>query len=144
MAVIAAAALGCTLVTSAAGAATYGLLASTTTGDIAPHWTLGLLCGAGGLIGGYLGARLQSRVPERALRLLLGALATMLAVVYLVQASPDRRRASVRPKGRPFSSSASSRTGASANRRSVSRSRTSPRAEGSGRSVARVLDCGPR
>ncbi len=86
MRAIAPAALACTFVTSGAGAVTYGILALTTSGDIAPHWTLGLLCGAGGLIGGYLGARLQPRLPERALRLLLGGLATALAVLYFVQA----------------------------------------------------------
>nr|WP_275411693.1 TSUP family transporter [Actinoplanes humidus] len=85
MTIIAPAALACTFLTSIAGALTYGLLAFTTTGDIAPHWTLGLLCGAGGLIGGYLGARLQPRLPERTLRLLLGGLATALAVLYLSQ-----------------------------------------------------------
>jgi uncharacterized protein len=82
---IAPAALAATFLTSIAGAGTYGVLALTTTGDIAPHWTLGLLCGAGGLIGGYLGARLQSYLPERALRLLLGTLATMLAALYVIQ-----------------------------------------------------------
>lgn len=56
-------------------------------GEIAPHWTLGLLCGAGGLVGGYVGARLQPRLPEPALRLLLGALATGLAVLYLLEAT---------------------------------------------------------
>jgi uncharacterized membrane protein YfcA len=85
MTTIAPAALSCTFLTSIAGAATYGALALTTTGDIAPEWNLGLLCGAGGLIGGYLGARLQPRLPERALRLLLGSLATLLAVLYLAQ-----------------------------------------------------------
>jgi hypothetical protein len=85
MSTIAPAALACTFLTSIAGAATYGLLALTTTGDIGPHWTLGLLCGVGGLIGGYLGARLQARLPERALRLLLGILATALASLYLAQ-----------------------------------------------------------
>jgi hypothetical protein len=50
-----------------------------------PEWNLGLLCGAGALIGGYLGARLHRRLPERALRLLLGSLATLLAVLYLAQ-----------------------------------------------------------
>lgn len=85
MTTIAPAALTCTFATSIAGAATYGILALNTTGDIAPHWTLGLLCGAGGLIGGYLGARLQPHLPERLLRLLLGTLATALAVLYLVQ-----------------------------------------------------------
>jgi len=82
---IAPAALACTFLTSITGAAVYGLLALTTSGDIAPHWSLGLLCGAGGLIGGYLGARLQPRLPERALRLLLGVLATALAALYLAQ-----------------------------------------------------------
>jgi uncharacterized membrane protein YfcA len=85
MTVIAPAALACTFLTSIAGAATYGLLALTTTGDIAPHWTTGLLCGAGGLIGGYLGAHLQPRLPERILRILLGGLATILACLYLAQ-----------------------------------------------------------
>lgn len=80
---IAPAALAATFVTSVAGALTYGLLARTTNGDIAPQWTLGLVCGAGGLIGGFLGARLQPRIPETALRLLLGVLATALAVFYL-------------------------------------------------------------
>ncbi|GIF07331.1 sulfite exporter TauE/SafE family protein [Actinoplanes siamensis] len=82
---VAPAALASTFVTSIAGAATYGMIALTTSGDIAPHWALGLLCGLGGLIGGYLGARLQPRLPEQALRMLLGVLATGLAVLYLVQ-----------------------------------------------------------
>jgi uncharacterized membrane protein YfcA len=83
---VAPAVLASTFVTSIAGAATYALLALTTAGDIAPEWTLGLLCGLGGLAGGYLGARLQPRLPETALRLLLGGLATALAVLYLLQA----------------------------------------------------------
>ncbi|MEU4157525.1 sulfite exporter TauE/SafE family protein [Actinoplanes sp. NPDC026670] len=88
MATVAPAALASTFVTSIAGAGTYGLIALTTGGaEIAPHWTLGLLCGLGGLIGGYLGARLQRHLPEAALRFLLGALAITLAVVYLFQAS---------------------------------------------------------
>jgi uncharacterized membrane protein YfcA len=83
---VAPAALASTFVTSVAGAITYVVLASVTTGDIAPHWRLGLLCGLGGLIGGFLGAHLQPRLPERALRFLLGALATGLAVLYLIDA----------------------------------------------------------
>jgi uncharacterized protein len=82
---IAPAALASTFVTSIVGAGTYGVLALTTTGNIAPHWSLGLLCGVGGLLGGYLGARLQPHLPETALRLLLGVLATALAVLYLIQ-----------------------------------------------------------
>jgi uncharacterized membrane protein YfcA len=86
IATVAPAALASTFITSAVGALTYALLALTTTGDIAPNWILGLTCGAGGLIGGYLGARLQPRLPETALRLLLGTLAIALAIAYLAQA----------------------------------------------------------
>jgi uncharacterized membrane protein YfcA len=85
MAQIAPAALASTFLTSIVGAGAYGILALTADGDIAPHWGLGLLCGAGGLIGGYLGARLQPYLPERALRSLLGALAAALGVLYLLQ-----------------------------------------------------------
>jgi uncharacterized membrane protein YfcA len=81
---LAPAVLASTFLTSIAGAASYVVLAANTTGDIAPEWTLGLLSGLGGLVGGYLGARLQPHVPERILRLLLGALASALAVLYLV------------------------------------------------------------
>jgi uncharacterized membrane protein YfcA len=83
---VAPAVLASTFVTSIAGAGTYALLALATPGDIAPEWALGLCCGLGGLAGGYLGARLQPRLPETALRLLLGGLATALAILYLLQA----------------------------------------------------------
>ncbi|MFF8986546.1 sulfite exporter TauE/SafE family protein [Streptomyces globisporus] len=82
---VAPAALAATFVTSVVGAGTYALLSLTTTGDIAPHWSLGLACGLGGLCGGYLGARLQPRLPEKALRLLLGVLALGVGGLYAVQ-----------------------------------------------------------
>nr|WP_238436762.1 sulfite exporter TauE/SafE family protein [Frankia sp. AgB1.9] len=83
---VAPATLASTFVTSVVGAATYAVLALTTTGNIAPHWALGLACGAGGAVGGYLGARLQRRLPDTILRLLLGGLAMALAVAYLLNA----------------------------------------------------------
>ncbi|GIF15990.1 sulfite exporter TauE/SafE family protein [Actinoplanes teichomyceticus] len=83
---IAPAALAATFVTSVVGAGAYGVLALATAGDIAPQWTVGLLCGAGGLVGGYLGARLQRHLPETGLRLLLGVLAVLIAVFYLATA----------------------------------------------------------
>jgi hypothetical protein len=49
-------------------------------------WSVGLLCGLGGLVGGYLGALVQPRVSERFLRLLLGSLAVAIALLYTVQA----------------------------------------------------------
>ncbi|MGW6536534.1 TSUP family transporter [Streptomyces sp. NPDC055051] len=83
---VAPAALATTFVTSVVGAATYAVLSLLGTGDIAPDWWLGLACGLGGLVGGYLGARLQPRLPERALRLLLGTLATTIGALYAAQA----------------------------------------------------------
>ncbi|MFC4950099.1 TSUP family transporter [Pseudonocardia sp. GCM10023141] len=83
---VAPAALASTFLTSIAGATTYAVLALSNPGMIAPNWLLGLACGLGGLIGGYLGARLQPRMPDRALTLILGSLAICLAMLYLVQA----------------------------------------------------------
>lgn len=82
---VAPAALASAFVTSVAGAAAFAVLSLTGSGDIAPDWYLGLACGLGGLIGGYLGAHLQPRLPETGLRLLLGALAATLGVLYAVQ-----------------------------------------------------------
>uniref|UniRef100_A0AAU2AGM0 Probable membrane transporter protein n=1 Tax=Streptomyces sp. NBC_00093 TaxID=2975649 RepID=A0AAU2AGM0_9ACTN len=83
---VAPAALASTFVTSLAGAAAFTLLSLTGASGVTPDWYLGLACGLGGLIGGYLGAHLQPRLPETALRLLLGALAAALGISYAVQA----------------------------------------------------------
>ena len=85
VATVAPAALASTFITSIIGAATYALLALRATGSIAPDWTLGIACGLGGLVGSYLGARLQPRMPETALRLLLGSVAVAVAIAYVVQ-----------------------------------------------------------
>ena len=64
------------------------LLSFTAAGaNVAPNWLLGAVCGVGGLVGGYVGARLQPRLPETVLRLLLGSCAVGLALFYLVQAA---------------------------------------------------------
>lgn len=83
VAVVAPAALASTFVTSLVGAATYAVLATQVSGSIAPDWSVGLACGLGGLLGGYVGARLQPHVPTRALTLLLGVLAVALGATYL-------------------------------------------------------------
>lgn len=84
---VAPAALTSTLLTSLAGAATYAVLAVSTGGtDVAPDWIIGICCGAGGLIGGYLGAHLQPVLPEQGLRYALGATAVTTAALYLLQA----------------------------------------------------------
>lgn len=82
---VAPAALAATFATSLVGATTFALLSLTGRGNISPDWYLGVSCGLGGLIGGYLGARLQPRIPETALRLLLGALAAAIGTLYAVQ-----------------------------------------------------------
>ncbi len=87
VATVAPAALASTFVTSVVGAATYALLAMRSSGSIAPDWGLGIACGFGGLVGGYSGARLQPRLPETALRLLLGGVAIAVAIAYIVQVS---------------------------------------------------------
>jgi uncharacterized membrane protein YfcA len=87
MAVVAPAALASTFVTSVAGAGAFAALALTGHGDIAPDWGIGLMCGLGGLIGGYAGAHLQPRLPERGLRLVLGGLAVAVAMLYAGQAA---------------------------------------------------------
>jgi uncharacterized protein len=83
---VAPAALASTFLTSLAGVATYAVLALTSTEPIAPEWVLGLACGLGGLVGGYLGARLQPKIPEKVLRRFLGWIAVGLALTYVVQA----------------------------------------------------------
>ncbi|MFE0541090.1 TSUP family transporter [Streptomyces sp. NPDC058891] len=83
---VAPAALAATFATSLVGASTYALLSLTHSGSIAPDWFLGLACGLGGLIGGYVGARLQPRLPETFLRLLLGTLAAALGTLYAINA----------------------------------------------------------
>ncbi len=82
---VAPAALAATFATSLVGAATFALLSLTGRGNVSPDWYLSLSCGLGGLVGGYLGARLQPRLPETALRLLLGTLATAIGTLYTVQ-----------------------------------------------------------
>jgi uncharacterized protein len=74
-------------VTSVAGVLAYQAL-ELAKGDstIAPEWALGLSMGVGGLCGSYIGARLQRRIPEAALRRLLGIVCMLLAVRYALQA----------------------------------------------------------
>jgi uncharacterized membrane protein YfcA len=83
---IAPAALTSTFVTSVVGVLAYQALELLKgDGAIAPEWPLGLAMGLGGICGSYLGARVQRRVPEQALRRLLGVVCVALALRYLLQ-----------------------------------------------------------
>jgi uncharacterized membrane protein YfcA len=83
---VAPAALAATFLTSVAGVMTYGLLSLGGNRDIAPDWALGAGMGLGGLAGAYLGARLQTRLPEALLRRGLGVLALGLGLRYALLA----------------------------------------------------------
>jgi uncharacterized membrane protein YfcA len=72
------------------------LLALTSSGSIAPVWSLGLACGLGGLVGGCLGAHMQPRLPETALRLLLGGLAVVLGGCMPFRCSAEISRQLIR------------------------------------------------
>jgi hypothetical protein len=90
--------LAATFLTSIAGIATYEVLQVSHGGTIAPDWALGLWLGAGGFAGSYLGARLQSRLPEASIRRLLGLIACLVAIRYVqegVQPAPAPRPAAV-------------------------------------------------
>jgi uncharacterized protein len=80
---VAPAALACTFVTSVAGVITFTVLASHQHGPVAPDWPAGLALGAGGLAGGYTGARLQPRLPDRLIRRGMGVLVLAIGVRYL-------------------------------------------------------------
>ena len=82
---VAPAALASTYATSLAGIGAYAILSLGSGGDIAPDWVLGLFLGAGGLIGGYVGASIQPRVSEPTLRRVLGILALGVGLRYLVE-----------------------------------------------------------
>lgn len=81
--VVAGAALTGTLVTSIAGVAFYSLLPAPPGLHTQPDWALGLLFGLGGLAGMYAGAGFQKRLPQKALKVLLGVILAGVALRYL-------------------------------------------------------------
>jgi hypothetical protein len=46
-------------------------------------WRTGIALGAGGLAGGYTGARIQGRLPDRAIRRILGVIVIAIGARYL-------------------------------------------------------------
>jgi hypothetical protein len=63
-ALVAPAALSSTFVTSLAGVVTFTVLSVHQHGSVAPDWPTGIALGAGGLAGGYAGARLHARMRK--------------------------------------------------------------------------------
>ncbi|MGB6582028.1 MAG: sulfite exporter TauE/SafE family protein [Streptosporangiaceae bacterium] len=81
--VVAPAALASTFVTSVAGVTTFTLLSLSHPGAVAPDWPVGLALGAGGLAGGYTGARIQGRMPDVFIRRLVGIVVIAIGAGYL-------------------------------------------------------------
>jgi len=79
---VAGAALLGTLITSVAGVAFYSVIPSAY--ETSPDWLLGLLFGAGGFVGMYLGARAQKHMPQRFIKVMLGALILGLSLKYII------------------------------------------------------------
>jgi hypothetical protein len=79
---VAPAALASTFVTSLGGVLTFTLL-SIREGPVAPNWPTGIALGIGGIAGGYLGARMQSRLPDILIRRTVGILAIAIAAQFL-------------------------------------------------------------
>jgi uncharacterized protein len=80
---VAPAALSSTFVTSVAGVITFLILSLRQHGPVAPDWPTGIALGLGGLAGAYTGARIQARLPELALRRVLGILVVAIGARYL-------------------------------------------------------------
>jgi uncharacterized membrane protein YfcA len=80
---VAPAALASTFVTSVAGVVTFTILSVHEHGSVAPDWPTGIALGVGGLAGAYLGARLQSRLPDLVIRRVVGILVVLVGARYL-------------------------------------------------------------
>ena len=80
---VAPAALASTFITSVAGVVTFTILSIYQHGTVAPDWPTGIALGAGGLAGGYIGARMQSRLPETVIRRIVGVLVLVIGARYL-------------------------------------------------------------
>ena len=77
---VAGASLFGTLITSVVGVFFYSVIPSAY--NTTPDWPLGLLFGAGGVVGMYLGARSQKHVPQRIIKAMLFLVLAGLALKY--------------------------------------------------------------
>jgi uncharacterized protein len=82
---IAGATLMGTFITSVAGALFFSFIPATNGISPMPDWPLGVLFGAGGFIGMYLGAKVQKYVPQKFIKAIVGTAILLLAIKYVVQ-----------------------------------------------------------
>ena len=73
-----------TFTSSAAGVALYSLISLN--GEVAPpDWMLGILFGAGGLMGMYFGAKMQKYISEKWIKFVLGIIVFIIASRYVLK-----------------------------------------------------------
>ena len=85
---VAGAAMAGTFITSIAGVMYFYILAvSGIAGSVAvtPDWMLGVLFGVGGMLGTYVGARVQKFLPDRVIKVILTVLIMFVAINYISQ-----------------------------------------------------------
>ena len=82
---VAGAALLASFITSFAGVLFYSMLPASGGVATSPDWALGFLFGIGGLAGMYIGARLQKYIPQKFIKLMLGAMIISLALKYILE-----------------------------------------------------------
>lgn len=82
---IAGAVLMGTFITSVGGGIFFSVIPVAKGVSSMPDWLLGILFGIGGSAGMYLGARFQKFVPQRFIKLMLGALIIFVALRYIGQ-----------------------------------------------------------
>ena len=82
---IAGATLTGTLITSVAGALFFSVLPATRGVSPMPDWPLGVLFGAGGFAGMYLGAKTQKYMPQKFIKIFVGTAIIFLAIKYITQ-----------------------------------------------------------
>jgi uncharacterized membrane protein YfcA len=82
---VAGAALMGTFLTSIAGVFFYSVMPAQAGMATRPDWLLGVLFGAGGFAGMYVGARLQKFVPQKFIKAMLGLIILFLALQYILQ-----------------------------------------------------------
>ncbi len=73
-----------TFLTSVSGIIFYSLIPLKGT-TMSPDWLMGLLFGAGGFAGMYLGARCQKYIQQKFIKMLLGSLIVIVALKYMLQ-----------------------------------------------------------
>lgn len=82
---IAGATLMGTFITSAAGALFFTVIPAANGVSTLPDWPLGMLFGAGGFLGMYLGAKTQKYLPQAFIQGCVGGAILFLAATYILQ-----------------------------------------------------------